>query len=142
MAFEAVLEAALNGHSFAGEKRHMALGCIEQHPRLAGLVEDDRIHGVVEDLLGPDLVWITSDGNYYVGDTQWHPDAGGMLLSYHLIKIALYLDPVRKDSGWLRVIPGTHREPRTRSACASAANSRGNCSGACEPSASISTRTS
>ncbi len=110
-AFDDVLEAALNGQPFLGQKRHMVLGCIEQRPRLASLVEDDRIHGVVEDLLGPDFVWITSDGNYYVGDTSWHPDAGGELLSYHLIKIALYLDPVRKDSGCLRVIPGSHREP-------------------------------
>jgi hypothetical protein len=110
-AFDEVLEAALDGKPFAGQKRHMVLGCAEQRPRLVALLEDDRIHGVIQDLLGPDFVWITSDGNYYVGDTQWHPDAGGMLLSYHLIKIAFYLDPVRADSGCLRVIPGSHREP-------------------------------
>ena len=38
--------------------------------------------------------------------------------------------------------PGTQREPMTRSASASASSSRGSCSGWCEPSASISTRTS
>ena len=97
--------------TFTGQKRHMVLGFVEQRPRLADLVEDDRIYDAIADLLGPDLVWITSDGNYYVGDTQWHPDAGGMLPSYHLIKVALYLDPVRADSGCLRVIPGSHREP-------------------------------
>jgi len=106
-----VLEAALHGQPFSHEKRHMVLGCVERGPRLVGLLEDDRIHGVIEDLLGPDFVWITSDGNYYVGDTQWHPDAGGLLPGYHLIKIAFYLDPVRQDSGCLRVIPGSHREP-------------------------------
>jgi hypothetical protein len=110
-AFDGVLEDALNGQPFLGQKRHMVLGCIEQRPVLSQLVEDDRIYGVIGDLLGPDFVWITSDGNYYVGDTQWHPDAGGSLLSYHLIKIALYLDPVRADTGCLRVIPGSHREP-------------------------------
>jgi ectoine hydroxylase-related dioxygenase (phytanoyl-CoA dioxygenase family) len=108
---EEVLADGLGGQPFTGQKRHMVLGFVEQRPRLASLVEDDRIYDVVADLLGPDLVWITSDGNYYVGDTQWHPDAGGMLPSYHLIKVALYLDPVRKDSGCLRVIPGSHREP-------------------------------
>lgn len=87
----------------------MVLGFVEQRPGLAKLVEDDRIYNVIEDLLGPDFVWITSDGNLYVGDTEWHPDAS--LPTYHLIKIAFYLDPVRKDSGCLRVIRGSHREP-------------------------------
>jgi ectoine hydroxylase-related dioxygenase (phytanoyl-CoA dioxygenase family) len=110
-AFDEVLEDALGGQKFAGQARHMVLGCVEQRAALSRLLEDDRIYGVVEDLLGPEFVWITSDGNYYVGDTQWHPDAGGQLPGYHLIKIALYLDPVRKDTGCLRVIPGSHREP-------------------------------
>jgi ectoine hydroxylase-related dioxygenase (phytanoyl-CoA dioxygenase family) len=109
--FDDVLEEALGGRPFTGQARHMVLGCVERRPGLARLIEDDRIFGVVENLLGPDLVWITSDGNYYVGDTQWHPDAGGLLPSYHLIKIAFYLDSVRADSGCLRVIPGSHREP-------------------------------
>lgn len=109
--FDAVLEAALYGQPFTHQKRHMVLGCVERGPYLVDLLEDDRIYQVIEDLLGPDFVWITSDGNYYVGDTQWHPDAGGLLPSYHLIKIAFYLDPVRQDSGCLRVIPGSHREP-------------------------------
>jgi hypothetical protein len=109
--FDEVIEAALNGHPFTGQKRHMVLGCIEQRPRLASLIEDDRIYSLIDHLLGSDFVWITSDGNYYVGDTQWHPDAGGLLPGYHLIKVAFYLDPVRKDSGCLRVIPGSHREP-------------------------------
>ena len=108
---EEVLEEGLGGQAFTGPKRHMVLGFAEQRPHLVGLLEDDRVYGVIADLLGPDFVWITSDGNYYVGDTQWHPDAGGLLPSYNLIKIALYLDPVRKDSGCLRVIPGSHREP-------------------------------
>lgn len=112
--FEEVLEAALNGHPFTGQKRHMVFGCIEQQPHRASLEEDDRIYTVMEELLGPGFVWITSDGNYYVGDTQWHPDAGGMLPGCHLIKVAFYLDPVRKDAGCLRVIPGSHREPLHR----------------------------
>ena len=37
--------------------------------------------------------------------------------------------------------PGTHREPITRSASPRAASRSGSCSGWCEPSASISTRT-
>jgi hypothetical protein len=49
-----------------------------------------------------------SDGNYYVGDTGWHSDgwnSSGLLFT----KIALYLDPLARDTGALRVIPGSHK---------------------------------
>ncbi len=117
-AFEEVLQENLpGGRPFAGDKRHSVLGCIERRPTLSGLVEDDRIHGVLEGLLGPDFVWITSDGNYYVGDTSWHPDmkrwnpAYAITATYHVVKVAFYLDPVGRDTGCLRVIPGSHRDP-------------------------------
>lgn len=58
----------------------------------------------MEQLLGPDFVWQTSDGNLYVGDTPWQPDA-----SRAMIKMVFYLDPVDADSGCIRVIPGSHR---------------------------------
>jgi ectoine hydroxylase-related dioxygenase (phytanoyl-CoA dioxygenase family) len=60
----------------------------------------------MEQLLGPGFVWITSDGNLYVGDTNWHPDSP--TVEDFRIKIAFYLDPVSRDSGCLRVIPGSH----------------------------------
>ena len=43
-----------------------------------------------------------------MGDSPWHSDwrrAG----DYRVLKIAFYLDPVDRDSGALRVIPGSHR---------------------------------
>ncbi|HMN31117.1 MAG TPA: phytanoyl-CoA dioxygenase family protein, partial [Caldilineaceae bacterium] len=39
----------------------------------------------------------------------WHPD--GSNLDYARIKVAFYLDPVSKETGCLRVIPGSHRPP-------------------------------
>ena len=51
-------------------------------------------------------MWIGSDGNLYVGDTHWHPDNRA---KYRRIKVAFYLDHVTKDTGCLRVIPGSHR---------------------------------
>ena len=50
-----------------------------------------------------------SDGNYYVGDTAWHPDGLGEYL-YGRIKVSFYLDGVQADTGCLRVIPGSHRQ--------------------------------
>ena len=116
--FEEVLQENLpEDKPFAGDRRHSVLGCIERRPTLAGLVEDDRIYGVLRDLLGPEFVWITSDGNYYVGDTSWHPDmkrwnpAYAVTAGYRVVKIAFYLNPVHKETGCLRVIPGSHRDP-------------------------------
>jgi ectoine hydroxylase-related dioxygenase (phytanoyl-CoA dioxygenase family) len=49
-----------------------------------------------------------SDGNYYAGDTHWHSDGWHPEGRLHM-KIAIYLDPLTRDTGALRVIPGSHR---------------------------------
>ena len=43
-----------------------------------------------------------------MGDTRWHSDGygGRPVLTF---KMAFYLDPTTKDTGALRVIPGSHR---------------------------------
>ena len=91
----------------------------------------ERIHSTTERLLGPEYYLLEgNDGNFYVGDTGWHPDLGwspnipegendperiagrrGQAHYIPSIKVAFYLDPVGKESGSLRVIPGSHRNP-------------------------------
>jgi hypothetical protein len=107
--FDEVLAADRHGQTFDGQKRQIVLGVIEQRPLLTSLVESDLIFEAMEQLLGQGFVWIGSDGNLYVGDTGWHPDSTHP--TYRGIKVALYLDPVTKESGCLRVIPGSHRSP-------------------------------
>jgi ectoine hydroxylase-related dioxygenase (phytanoyl-CoA dioxygenase family) len=104
--FDMVLERDRQGRQFDGARRQGVLGCVEQDEELFRLLEDDRIYGPMEQLLGPGFVWITSDGNLYVGDTNWHPDSP--TVGDFRIKIAFYLDPVERDSGCLRVVPGSH----------------------------------
>jgi ectoine hydroxylase-related dioxygenase (phytanoyl-CoA dioxygenase family) len=108
-AFDTSIEQARNGAPFTGERRQMVIGIVEHNDRLSELMEDDRIYNVIADLLGPELTWVTSDGNLYVGNTDWHPDAH--LHTYQPVKVAIYLDPVKTGSGALRVIPGSHKEP-------------------------------
>jgi hypothetical protein len=103
--FDDVLSEDRHGRDFEGDKRQGVLGFLEQREGLRRLVEDDRIYTSVEQLLGPGFVWIGSDGNLYVGDTRWHPDNSE---PYRRMKVAFYLDPVDRDSGCLRVIPGSH----------------------------------
>ncbi len=109
--FDEVMEEVREGKPFTGERRQMLLSLIEHRPALSRLIEDDRIFYVTEDLLGPGFIWIAGDGNYYVGDGSWHSDMGTRIPACNVIKIAFYLDSVRRHSGCLRVIPGSHREP-------------------------------
>ncbi len=108
--FEAVMVEDLAGQPFRGDKRYGVGGWVERRPALRSLIDDDRIYEPVEQLLGPEPMWWGSDGNYYVGDTQWHPDATEFVTGRRF-KVALYLDPVTRETGCLRFIPGSHRQP-------------------------------
>jgi hypothetical protein len=104
-----LLDQERQGRPFPGVKRQSFYGIAEQSPVLLQLLADDRIYGAVEQLLGPDFVWLNSEGNLYVGDTGWHPD--GSRLGYPPIKVSLYLDTLTQETGCMRVIPGSHRLP-------------------------------
>ena len=73
---------------------------------LSGLLDDPRVDGTVSAILGDDYNFGTSDGNFYVGQTNWHSDQFPKA-PYHSLKVAFYLDPVTRDTGCLRVIPGS-----------------------------------
>ena len=110
--FESIMLEDRQGRPYSGERQRLE-PFIERHEALTRLIEDDRIYTAVEALLGPGFVWDGSDGNHYVGDTQWHPDKGGdaVKLGYGQIKVIFYLDKVTRESGCLRVIPGSHKAP-------------------------------
>lgn len=94
-------------HVHEGTARSMIVPFIDQHERLCKLLDDPRIEGLVGGLLGDDFNYLGSDGNYYVRDTAWHSDRWTRELRW--VKVAFYLDPVGRDTGCLRVIPGSHR---------------------------------
>ncbi len=105
--FDEVLSEKRQGRPFTGDQTQTVLWFVEQRAELARLAEDDRIYPAIEDLLGPGFIWVLSDGNYYVGDTQWHGGTGEEQVLKH-IKVAIYPDPVAAENGCLRVIPGSH----------------------------------
>ena len=98
------------GSPFDADERHYVVGFYERSPLLIELAQDDRIYGVLSQLLSPGFTWIASDGNLYCGDTAWHSDKRPEQ-NYKQIKVAMYLDPVTPDTGCLRVIPGSHEQP-------------------------------
>lgn len=78
---------------------------IDHNERLIALLADTRIASILTALVGDDYNYMGSDGNYYSGNTPWHPD--GRDQRRH-IKIAFYLDDLNDGNGALRVIPGSH----------------------------------
>ena len=107
--FDRVLERDRQGHPSAGTKRRVLYGFFEKSPLLMGLLDDDRIYEAAGQLLGPGFSWMVSEGNLFVGNTRWHPDS--TRLDFAPLKITMYLDPLTRDTGGLRVIPGSHRQP-------------------------------
>ena len=83
-------------------------GLVPSTPFTASLFEDDRLAGVGEQLFGR-LICANPLLHHYAGYTVWHYDAGGY--EAYGIKFAIYLDPVRADTGALRLIPGSHLRP-------------------------------
>ena len=86
---------------------------IEHRPRLMQLADDDRIYEPMQQLLGDDFIWVGSEGRVGsfndTNDHRWHCDRTWMYgLNYRWIKHMIYLEPTTKDTGALRVIPGSH----------------------------------
>jgi len=105
-AFESVWTDS--GRTHDGTKRSALVPFPDQNEYLSSLLDDHRIHDIVSSICGEDFNYYSGDGNYYVGNTNWHSD-GYNKRPVKSIKIAFYLDPVTKDSGALRVIPGSHK---------------------------------
>lgn len=97
-----------NGRAHDGSQRAAIVPFPDQSEYLSSLLDDPRIHDIAASILGDDFNYTSGDGNLYVGDTPWHSDGydGNRIPS---IKIAFYLDPVTRDTGAVRVIPGSHR---------------------------------
>jgi len=81
---------------------------VDRSPLLRGVPRDPRVTAVVESLLGERYEYRASDGHLFHCDTSWHFDAYGTPLDRYTVKLSFYLDPLRADSGAIRVIPGTH----------------------------------
>ena len=105
---EEIYEEDRDGKPFDGLETQYLQPFFERRPFLSGLLDDDRLYMVGEDLLGPDFVLITTEGRLRVGPTAWH----GIVPKPNLlptVKINIYPDPLTKDTGCLRVVPGSHQ---------------------------------
>ncbi len=107
--FDAALSSAYRHAPFDGTARHWVKMMGSRTPFFASLLEDPRFYEPAEQLYGEDCLGLGIDANRYVGHTDWHPDTGS--LDQFGVKFAFYLQPVDADTGALRVIPGSHKNP-------------------------------
>jgi ectoine hydroxylase-related dioxygenase (phytanoyl-CoA dioxygenase family) len=96
-----------NGIEHDASQRTCLVPFIDRREKLCALLDNEKIIAIASGLLGENWNYTGSDGNYYTGDTMWHSD-GYHAVGRH-IKIAFYLDEVTRETGALRVIPGSHR---------------------------------
>ena len=110
--FERGLDLAYRQHPFDGSERH----CVQQMgpdtPYYAGLLEDERFWSTTAQIYGDDAFAVVTDANRYIGDTSWHFDHFiDPAEDCYGVKFVFYLDPVDPDTGALRLVPGSHKNP-------------------------------
>ncbi len=110
-AFEGIWADHGGGHHGEAHdytQRSAILPFIDQNEYLSSLIDHPLVDGFLSAVLGENYNYTASDGNFYVGDTGWHSD--NFTSKYTNIKMAFYLDVVKRDTGCLRVVPGSHRQ--------------------------------
>ena len=80
----------------------------ERRPFMASLPADDRIYTAAQALCGENCQLIGTEGNLHVGDTPWHGGQDNTTARIPNVKIVFYVDTLTKNTGTLRVIPGSH----------------------------------
>ncbi len=104
--FEWSIQNRGGGKDHDGSRRTMFPGPIEHHAELCAILDHPSILGLLGGVMGDDFYYCGGDGNYYTGNTSWHPDGSwGRLIA---TKTAFYLDHLTRDTGALRLIPGSH----------------------------------
>ena len=97
-----------------GTKRSFLVPFFDESARLCTLFDHPNVVGVLSSLLGDDFNYVGGGGNYYSGDTNWHDDGGHRVGGLVFVKFHIYLDPLTRETGCIRMIPGSHLEGEWR----------------------------
>ena len=109
--FDRASERASSYVPFEGNKRHIFRFRGGDGPFFASLMEDPRFAGTAEQIYGDSFFATGCPGGirFVNKGTKWHPDTVNK--NQYGVKFGFYLQPLRADSGALRVIPGSHLDP-------------------------------
>ena len=111
-AFDETMTKANGGEPWANAPQpHLVHPFYRNNPAIYHrLLDHKKLNEVVKDLLGEDYIFWSSEGWHRWGGSKWHHDSVAPEGQTHL-KFTFFLNPVRADTGALRVLPGTHFLP-------------------------------
>lgn len=99
---------------------------IDKRPVFKALLESDRVRGAIRTILGSGCYRTGNVAKRFASGTNWHSDLGwdphypfgesdpGLPEGgryYNGLKAAIYLEALDRDTGALRIIPGSHLSP-------------------------------
>jgi len=91
-----------------GTKRSSLGKIVERNERFFDLLDNPKVVSLLSGLLGDNYNYLGSGADMYVGDSMWHPDCHDAPVVQ--LKWAMYLDPLTRDSGALRIVPGSQKQ--------------------------------
>ena len=92
-----------------GERERRIIHAIaEKNEYLSALREAPKMVELASRLIDKDYKCINSDGSRFFCDSNWHADIYGAPLNIFHLKVSIYLESLRGNSGAIRVLPGSH----------------------------------
>lgn len=97
---------------FNGEEDHTFSMMGEDTPFYSSLLEDPRFYEPASQLFGEDIIALEVNSYRYTGNTPWHYNDGSPNRYGYGPKYQFPIfEPVTGETGALRMIPGSHRDP-------------------------------
>ena len=97
-----------NGITHDGTERSSLGNIVEKNEQLFALLDNPKVDGLLAGLMGDDYNYLDSGADLYVGGGMWHPDCHDAPVLQ--IKWAMYLESLTRETGALRVVPGSHKQ--------------------------------
>jgi hypothetical protein len=91
------------------DRRQIIPSFVDKSDDLRWLKDDPRVVGLISSIMR-ERPWeyAESDGNLFYCDSSWHPDIYAAPMTQYHVKLSFYLDPLRADTGAIRMLPGSN----------------------------------
>ncbi len=98
--------------TFDGTETHIISMLGEDTPFYSSLLEDPRFYGPASQLFGDDVFGLETNAYRYVSNSPWHFNDGAPNIHGYGPKYQFpVFEPTMADTGALRFVPGSHRDP-------------------------------
>lgn len=98
--------------TFEGTDTHIFSMLGEDTPFYSSLLEDPRFHGPASQLFGDEVFGLEINSYRYTSNSPWHFNDGAPNIHGYGPKYQFpVFEPTREDTGALRFVPGSHKNP-------------------------------